>query len=158
MILEARTGALLVAGKLKGASALLTVFWVLSICLLLFISLIWVVVAQACSFYENFISCSLWFVPFSICTSTQFQVTSCLSQFCCSKNQSFKISVAFKTIFLSVLRRRSPWSLSLGVTLVILLPYTARGFEDHAGGPLLSKPSLCMYPVPALSLLKPTAF
>lgn len=109
----------------------------------------------------KFIELSLRSVSFSICTDTQFQVASCISQLWSSKNQSFKMSVAFNTnsfLFVAILRM-PPWSLPLGVTPVVMLPYM--GFCRPRWAPCLLVqpprvlPSCLSCPAPVLALALP---
>ena len=64
MVSEDRIMVILVSRKCKGVSVLLIIFWVLSICLYLYICLIWVVVVEVCSFCESSLSCPLDLCPF----------------------------------------------------------------------------------------------
>lgn len=109
----------------------------------------------------KFIELPLRSVSFSICTDTQFQVASCISHLWSCKNQSFKISVAFNTnSFLFVVctvLRLSPWSVSLGVTPVMMLPYMAKGFcwSRWAPCPLVQPPCVRLSACPVLARALP---
>lgn len=109
----------------------------------------------------KFIELPLRSVSFSICTDTQFQVASCINQLWSSKNQSFKMSVAFNTnsfLFVAILRM-PPWSLSLGVTPVVMLPNMGFCRSRWAPCPLVQPPrvlpSCLSCPAPVLVLALP---
>lgn len=98
----------------------------------------------------KFIELPLRSVSFSTCTDTQFQVASCISQLWSSKNQSFKISVAFNTKFSLCGKHNS----KNGVTPVMMLPYMAKGFCRSCWAPCpLVQPPRCgpVLPVPSCS-------
>ena len=73
MVLEDRIVVILASRKLKQASVLLIIFWVLSICLFLYICLIWVVVVEVCSFCESPLSCPLDLWPFLYAQTHSFR-------------------------------------------------------------------------------------
>lgn len=73
MVLEDRIMVILASRKLKGVSVLLIIFWVLSICLFLYICLIWVVVVEVCSFCESSLSCPLDLCPFLYAQTHNFR-------------------------------------------------------------------------------------
>ena len=102
----------------------------------------------------KFIELSLRSVSFSICTDTQFQVASCISQLWSSKNQSFKMSVAFNTnSFLFVAILRMPHGLYPSV-LPLWWCYLTWGSAGPAG--LLafwSSPRVCSRPACPVLLL-----
>lgn len=132
---------------------MLIIFWVLSICLFLYICLIWVVVVEVCSFCESSLSCPLDLCPFLHAQTHSFREPVALVSY-----EAVKINLS-KFLWLSTqFSLCGKHNSKNGVTPVMMLPYMAKGFCRSYWAPCpLVQPPRCGPVLPVLSCSCPVS-